>query len=1404
MKSGRLINTNNIGWIVIILAMIILYFSYFFVYVPSQENKIQQRAFRVLKEYGNNMQEKFDHYDGHLENYGYFYYLKQEYGPGLDTVLKKAVAGSDLDSAQIAKEIKNITSVVDGLESSIALKIEKQVSGQQNDAGQYTEVSLLAGTYNLTSRVKNQPAGEMDSENSDESDLGNPNTSFVVFDENTQQYIIEFHEQGDNLLKKIQGSSGIRKAIRQLGSELSGSIVVEKLPVSTLMDGLKFDRLLQNIILFDEKEVAYNYQSGLVQDITNPLAISDSVSRSQGGLFQEVVVRGEKKYMMVIPLKFLGHQFYLSGYIPEGDYYKKTRAIDNQLLIIIGSLLLLILIGIPVLKVIFINRYERLNAFDATNATISTFLAVGIFLLICTASLKYTIVDKSESINRITRISKGLIGHVNDDLDDIFRIYLGLTGQQRQPSELVNEAENALQQTIETYTQADSTLLMTHFPINEILLADKDGNIVRAYTSTPFSDIVTINLAQRNYFKQVSKPGSGWYISNRLNMLDTTNPDYEARFFIESIKSYNSGKLEAAISFHVDTGLFASTGPEPSVLAITSHIPSLYEQALPEDIQFLVVDQGGEVLFHSTTNKNLHENFLDECEHNPEIIGAIKHRMEAITDIRYNEKSWLARVVPMDDIPLYHITLLDKSQIQDKNARIFLFAFYFLIFTLICIVIGMQVIQRAHPGKRFIPIKNWSFSWLYFCQDLYFKYRTLLFLQLIILLFQVFGFLFIEKPVIMLVYQLMFIGYSAFAAFVMLRKKEHPVWRFFRVENMDSSLMMVFLVLIAVTLIMLEAGIVVVLMAVIPPLFITDFLLYAKKRAETDPDDQSKIAGMFVRYFFSSRSSSHTPVKQTASGRYSAVFIRNVYHAYMFVWMIGLVIVPVMQYYRSIKLQETELWKIHQYDFMAGENLQLINKYKFEQFDILNAPWFKRILGDRLLSFDPQAFEKNSPRIDSPVLAPADTLYMNLPDPLTRENHLSMLLRDKSFYPEWWNTDTSFVFSKAGVKGQINLKKNSGPDPDQLPWWKWLSFMFIPIMVIALFIWILYRFLADNILNTIRAKWVQPEIPGWKVILSDTSQQRILLNALYDDEFLADAQSKFGHPKEHSKQPGLEIIYAGDLVREKAVINYDLLNHAGLVWITGFNDMIRQIDQHGRLLQQLTDIIQRCKARMVISVPFELAYINELYDEYIEVGETEKKEQATIHLLRQQWTTIFRAFYKYTGSMDATMFKGDPKNKKRNQNYSDEKIYGLQSSLESHYVYIWNCLCSAEKLILYDLADDGMLNLKNKYMINRLVMKGLIKYDPYPRLFAETFQYYLRFSVKPEETSYLEQKVGKKGTWRNMRYLILLLLIPLAGFVLIAQGTSIDKVIGIFAGVLALISGLVRLLDSGAFRSASS
>lgn len=101
-----------------------------------------------------------------------------------------------------------------------------------------------------------------------------------------------------------------------------------------------------------------------------------------------------------------------------------------------------------------------------------------------------------------------------------------------------------------------------------------------------------------------------------------------------------------------------------------------------------------------------------------------------------------------------------------------------------------------------------------------------------------------------------------------------------------------------------------------------------------------------------------------------------------------------------------------------------------------------------------------------------------------------------------------------------------------------------------------------------------------------------------------------------------------------------------------------------------------------------------------------------------------------------------------------------------------------------DLAEDGILNRINRKIISQLTEKRVIAFNPYPELHSLEFRNYITDHISRSEIKAIEKKLGLKGNWRNTKYIILLVIIPLAAFIFISHGMTIEKSFGIFAGIV--------------------
>ena len=1322
MKHKPQIKTNYIGWLVILLAISMLYLGYFFIYIPQQEALVKERGFRILKEYGSNMHDKYNYYQKHIDNYGVFYSIRHI----LEHELKDKEAGIE----NFKKTNKKTIDLINGLDKTI-----------------------------ITDTLEHELLSQYE--------WNNKEKTFYL------NFISQNEEENLPSLKLTGNDSAF----------FSNKKVFYKVPITTLMQGLKFDKLLNNIVLFDSTTVFYNSNKDIIQDITNPQALSDSSSHHQGGVFETIEVRGEKKHVMIVPISYLGKDFYLAGIIPGSEFKQKTRTINSQLLIIISGILLLILIGMPVLKIIFISPKEALRVNDAKGATISIILSVGLLILIVISTLKHYIADRTVLQNRVTKISDTIYQNIETDLDSLINLYHSITNPLNpDTNKLAGFARNNFI-SYKNFQQIPTKLLDDQIPINEIILINPNGIVSQAVTRTPFSNIVQIDLSERLYFKNVINPGKSWTLkSSKIEETSKTDQNKEQeKFYIESIKSYNTGYHETAISFHLNNS--DSIGLLTPVLAITSHIPSLYDQVLPKDIEFVVINEEGDVLFHSVESKNLHENFIDEANSNPRLMGVLHHRVDKTMEIAYNEKQWLARVIPLENMPLYHITLLDLQQTQNKNARIFLFAFYFLLITFLCILIGIQIMQRINKGNRFIADKSGTLTWLFFQQARYPGYKTLLQIQIIIIICQLAGIFLNSNPIIILLYELIFIGFSGFSVLAIIGGRKDPFRNFFKKSHLSTSLIIIIVVLLIILLWELKPG------------FIIYFSIIVL----------SSLSG-FIHYF--SKKESRNQSLSNDKDNPTTTHAKKVFLSYMFLWLVSFSAVPVIQYYFSIKKLEEKLWQRDQMEQVAHKNLLLKKELEKAYSNIKKGSWYSRIQGNGIdylriteKSFNNYNSIKKRETLKSTSIPPADRIYSRLPDPVTKGDDLMSLLRDESFQEEWSINGSALYYSRAESESEIQVISSGR---EKIKFFRGILYFSIPILLIILFLWFLNRYMVKHLFNTLLANWVTPEIPTWDEVIKNEKIDKVLLISFAGNKYLEKTIPK---PK---------LIQAEQLFSPDFNIKTFVLKSDKSIWIHGLGDYFQQIDKAELIVNNLMKINQNIKGKLIIELPYGLDFLEEYYDDYPGGNEVEKKVHLRVLSLKRSLGDLFKDYYSYTGNLKPEALDSNSDDEKdpgeyklyselindgsKKQQWSQKQLLGIKDGMELHYTYIWNKLTKMEKMILYDLADDGMLNFKNKTLINQLELKGLIKLKPYPRLFAESFQYFLLFSIDPEEKHAIEQTLNRQGKWRNKRYLILLIVVLLAGFVFIAQGSSIEKVIGVLTGSLAVFSGITRLIDSNAFR----
>ncbi len=271
MKTEKVKSRSSIGWIAIVGTLILLYASYFLLYIPKQELQVQERGFRILEEYANNIHIKRDYYQNHLKNYGGLYAMRADTNCFFGNVNGTNVQ----DKGVFLKAIKDLNKLIK-LDSNAVFDNTKSIA-------EY--------------RYKN--GGE------------------IVF--NLEHKSLK----ADKLLQFNN------KEISPLDTVKKNTAIV---PFEIVMENLKFDGLFENIALIDSEKVIYNSNGNVLSSITNFEAVYDTISKTQGGIMLKLKIKGVDNQVFVLPFRLFDDNFYLAGFISNRHFIKKTRIIDSQLL----------------------------------------------------------------------------------------------------------------------------------------------------------------------------------------------------------------------------------------------------------------------------------------------------------------------------------------------------------------------------------------------------------------------------------------------------------------------------------------------------------------------------------------------------------------------------------------------------------------------------------------------------------------------------------------------------------------------------------------------------------------------------------------------------------------------------------------------------------------------------------------------------------------------------------------------------------------------------------------------------------------------------------------------------------------------------------------------------------------
>ncbi len=334
-------------------------------------------------------------------------------------------------------------------------------------------------------------------------------------------------------------------------------------------------------------------------------------------------------------------QLVVAGLVSKWDFVRDSLRVSLSVFTLIAGLLALAVLSWPFVRLWLLGERQRVQLSDGITLGVSALLVLMLSTILLLDFYAY---------QKFRRDRDGDLTTLSDSM--LFHLQLETNFARAQLSKLVDVLGRTPGDSMNPKLFADSRVPAStfFFPVFESwTLVDRTGRQLRKWAVDRYVQPL-ISVKERPYFQGLINRREGGREAQVV-----TDPDWE----LESIRSWTTGKRQAALAIEVDT--LALGGDSVPVAAMALSLPSLIGVVLPPTYGFAMLDETGKVLFHSDTSRNLEENFFVEADQNRELRSAVFARTSASLNLTYGGLDHRAHVTPVPDRPWMLVTLRDKE-----------------------------------------------------------------------------------------------------------------------------------------------------------------------------------------------------------------------------------------------------------------------------------------------------------------------------------------------------------------------------------------------------------------------------------------------------------------------------------------------------------------------------------------------------------------------------------------------------------------------------------------------------------------------------------------------------------------------------------------------------------------------
>jgi hypothetical protein len=1346
MPKTPSINRNQLGVIITVAILILLGALYFFIYLPANEKNVQERRFNSLQKIDSNIRSKVN------------------------------------NSVEFVSNFLNSPRPKDD-----AHKLNHYLKANSSD-----NFTLL---YNP---VIPPPDGKSKNINTT-----SPDSSVIIRIDSSNLTLTLFK-------RKIIKSDSITIGMKYDFEKFIGPLLPDNV----------FD---QYIVFYHSHKLYETFPSGLsykIKDsllevsnkITSPGVRSLRIGGTDYKAFSQPIGLGNKNNLLIV------------GLVRNESYQQEKDQLPTAAVLLLLTLLIIIIVCLPWIKLYNMGNKDKLTAKDAIESMLVSMVLMSLLFF---TFFKYGPIVKKDN-DKVSRDS--LASRISNAFEKELNLAYGLlnscdslyTQSKSYPQPQFANDSNKWKRYPEYYNILNK--YKEKASINQVYWADSNG-IVKDYLTqnSPIPD--SSDVSNRNYFKKIVN-----YQPNHIQ---------QPQFYIDQVVSRTSNTFTSIIAKS------SSKKALPAVM-LSFTAKSLDSVVTPDGYLYAVIDDKGNVLYHSLANHNLNENLIQEFGEKSEILAAIEAKTDGDFTTEYLGRQFNLKIQPFRYLPYFIVVFEDKEYNDTRDTEAYFFTFSMLLCLLVFLIVVFGIVFFASAKRSLFKKQLYDTSWIGPKMPSHHVYN-LTTIGNLTLIFTMVGYFFFCSFLLYLYILLISIIYSSILLNGLFARKYKKSDRYLnRFKKIALSWLLVFGlfidILACVTIGWSWHLLWLFLYEVICALLFICFYNHGDEIL-----DQTyhllKFIGKFIVRIFNIVFKPHR--------RNAPIYIPWTYtHSFALMAVTRLIIIagiPVAFFfifsynyeqnldarYKQLLFARALSSKIgHLANEGKNEIHRLDSKSNYSPGIYTDSHFINRIHGPTGKS--PDTIYKSEELVTAKILS-AFRLHLNSVEIRNNDMNMASAGTEAYFnYPmyriflPWLSTQTSYHLS--GTDKYLRL---SSAD---------LSYSYPAGYLFVVFIFAIIIFF--YLIHTIIRKLFALNLP-----LNDCWQN--MDNMLIEDSVLNSLLFIVGSPGSGKLGKLKEKIAAGRLYGRNNVkltlgdgiakgnvfiadmiliptgenvddpdwkrCRKDALKDHELVIINHFEYNVKDINTNRIKLDFLESLMHQGTSKIIIistihPVSFLDSFNSGNPDEKDQIPENELERW---HVLLGHFRIIIEPLIRSDIPANARLLKkmimeetqyshflnkmqqlalSNTRRKKHEDigAVSDSMIFKLQLTSQYFYTYIWQSLTMEEKFLLYDLAEDGLVNPYDDHNLSILIYKGLIV-NPHGTLmiFNKGFRNFILTSIGTREVNLIKQQVKDNGSWGSLKTPLNLIVLAILFFLILSQQEAYSRII---TYITAIGTGFTALL----------